>query len=266
MIVYSIPYILFIFYIVFIHLIQNALAQKDKHNEYKTDFLLYAALIFFFCFRGYVGRDWYEYYKIYNNTPVIFDKTTNPFVYTFLIRKSIEPLFTVYISLTKWFFPNYLLWLNFNSLTDIILLIIIIKYFDVHDKCLFFLLFCLFGGITFEIDALRNAKSIYIFLISLRFLIKQNIAGYMILNILGCMFHISSIFYIPFYFIANKKINRLIIIGLFIIGYTIFFFRINIFRHIFEIFARKNLGRISVLIDSYNAASGDIAFYKGGIF
>jgi hypothetical protein len=255
-----------ILYIAFIHLVKNSLSQKNNYNEYKIDFLLYAAVIFFFCFRGYVGRDWYEYYKIYENTPAVFDRAKSSFLYTFLTWKFIEPLFSIYVSITKCFFPNYLLWLNFNSLIDVILLITIIRYFDIHEKCIFFILFCLFGGISFEIDALRNAKSIYIFLLSLRFLIKQNIAGYMFLNILGCMFHISSLFYIPFYFIANKKINRLVVIGVFFIGYTIFFFRINLFKPIFEVFARKDLGRISVLIDSYNVTSEGVSFYKGGIF
>jgi hypothetical protein len=250
-----------------IHLTQKSLVKiSDSRGLLLTDSLLYMALIFFFCLRGYVGRDWYEYYKIYERIPSISNDKINPFVYIFLAKNDVEPLFCIYVAITKFFFPNYFLWLNFNSLVDVILLTTIIKYFNIVNRCLFFLLFCMFGGIAFEIDAIRNAKSIYIFLVSLRFLIKKNILSYLLLNLIGCLFHVSSLFYILFYFIANKKINHFVIVGLFAVGYVIFFTKINILNNVIAFFAGKNLGRISVLIDAYNIASKNITSYTGGIF
>jgi hypothetical protein len=183
-----------------------------------------------------------------------------------LIYFGVEPLFCLYLAIIKSFFSNYLVWSIFNTAVDILLISIVINYFNIKNKSLFLLLFCVFGGISFEIDALRNAKSIYIFLISLRFLREKKIIGYLLLNIIGCFFHISSVVYIPFYFFANRKYNRILVVILFIAGYIIQFGKINIFGLVFDVILENKFGRISGLVQIYSLTSNEIKSYGGGIF
>jgi hypothetical protein len=259
--IYSVPYIVLGVYIAITHLLQNSLI---KSKRFIVDGLLYMAIIFFFCFRGYVGRDWYNYYNLYTSIPDLNHGLVSNIGSVFFL--GVEPLFCLYLGITKSIFFDYLVWLNFNTAVDILLITIVIKYFNVKNKSLFYLLFCAFGGISFEIDALRNAKGIYIFLISLRFLKEKKFVSYLLLNILGCLFHISSLMYVPFYFIANKKYNRVFIMILFILGYIILIGKINIFSSILTIFLERDFGRISALIRIYSVTSNEVRSYSGGIF
>jgi hypothetical protein len=224
------------------------------------------AIILFFCFRGYIGRDWFQYYLLYKRIPSFLDNKLDMIDYDGFksyFYYGVEPLYILYQAVTKIFFPNYLVWLNFNTAVDIFILSIVIKYFDIKNKHIFFLLFCVFGGISFELDALRNAKAIYIFLVSLRYSKEKRFFNYLLLNILGCFFHISAVLYILFYFISNKKFNRIVIIFLFVFGYIIQFSKINIFSVILNFLANFDLGRVSGLIKIYSITSGNVASYSG---
>ena len=65
---------------------------------------------------------------------------------------------------------------------------------------------------------IRNAKSIMLFLLSIKYIEERKILNFGVLNILGILFHYSSIFYLPMYFILNIKWNKKFILFLFILG------------------------------------------------
>jgi hypothetical protein len=78
-----------------------------------------------------------------------------------------------------------------------------------------------------EINLLRNSKAIVLFLISIDYIRRKKIFQYFMLNIAGTLFHVSAFFYLPMYFILNKKKSKNTILCLFIIGNFIFIFSIR---------------------------------------
>jgi hypothetical protein len=105
----------------------------------------------------------------------------------------------------------------------------------------------------------RNIKSIMLFLISLKFVKKNKIMPYMALNLLGCMFHVSSFFYLPLYFVLNKKINSKVILFLFIIGQVFYLFQVQWYRTILlrigTIFPLRLQGMIQVYLMNRETSS-----------
>jgi hypothetical protein len=85
----------------------------------------------------------------------------------------------------------------------------------------------LFGGLTLSINSLRNIKGILLFLLSLKYCKEKNIISYMILNIIGSMFHITSLVYLPLYFILNMKLQRIIVLVIFFVGNVMTFLNIK---------------------------------------
>jgi hypothetical protein len=108
-------------------------------------------------------------------------------------------------------------------------------------------------GLYMEMDLLRNIKAIMLFLISIKYLQSRKIIPFMLLNITGALFHISSLFYIPVYFIAIFKFHRGITFLMWTIGNIIFIFQIQWIIGILS-FVDKALSiqRVSFLIQRYS--------------
>jgi hypothetical protein len=106
-----------------------------------------------------------------------------------------------------------------------------------------------------EIDLFRNSKAIMLFLISVKYIKEKKLFCYLSLNLLGCLFHISSLIYLPLYFVLNRFYQKKLFLVLFIIGNIIFLFSIKWVRLIFPLVANIFLGssieRLSRLILFY---------------
>jgi hypothetical protein len=94
-----------------------------------------------------------------------------------------------------------------------------------------------------------------LFLISLKYIERRKLLIYMIINIIGTLFHISSLLYLPLYFILNKKIHRTVILTLFFIGNLIFLLQIEWCKSVLIFVSTMISGRLGYLLKNYLSSS-----------
>jgi hypothetical protein len=110
-----------------------------------------------------------------------------------------------------------------------------------------FACFVIFSGFGYEINYLRNARALMLFIISLKYLENRKLLKYMIVNILGALFHMSSLIYLPFYFILNRKYPRKLIIFLFMLGNVVYLFSIKWLKDLLLLILSINLENSTVI-------------------
>jgi hypothetical protein len=103
---------------------------------------------------------------------------------------------------------------------------------------------------------LRNVKAIMIFLISVKYLEKRKIIYYFCINIIGALFHLTALLFLPLYFIMNKQYPKWMIIVIFFIGSIVSFFSIPwIETSLTNLLNFLPLdSRISLLVDRYTVS------------
>lgn len=171
-------------------------------------------LILFFGLRGYIGYDWYSYKPNFDKMVTIGELLKGN---TQVLHSGYELGFQIYTSFIKTLTNNYFIYNFINVSVDFIILYFVIKRFSKYPILSLLLFFGIYG-VALEIDMIRNAKSIMLFLLSIKYIEKRKILNFGVLNILGILFHYSSIFYLPMYFILNVKWNKKFILFLFILG------------------------------------------------
>lgn len=222
---YSIPYLCLVLYFILLFFLELQVKRQKTYllkNMLIIRLLAGVGLLIFFGFRGFVGWDWTIYYPTFYNTPEIFSLHSDSFA-----ESKYEPAFIILMSFFKTISGNYHFFIFFNTLIDIVILLIFLKQFSKVSFSLSCLIFIVMGGIYLETDLLRNAKSIMLFLLSLRYLRDRQLLPYLMLNLLGCMFHFSSLIYFPLYFFLHKQISRKTIIMIFIIGILLYLLKIE---------------------------------------
>jgi hypothetical protein len=90
-----------------------------------------------------------------------------------------------------------------------------------------------------------------LFLISLNYLEKRKFIKYIILNIIGALFHITSLLYLPLYFILNKKIPRITLFILFCVGNLIFLLQVEWCKLVLTSLSALLPGRLGILLKVY---------------
>lgn len=171
-------------------------------------------LILFLGLRGYIGYDWYSYKPNFDKMVTIGELLKGN---TQVLHSGYELGFQIYTSFIKTLTNNYFIYNFINVSVDFIILYFVIKRFSKYPILSLLLFFGIYG-VALEIDMIRNAKSIMLFLLSIKYIEERKILNFGVLNILGILFHYSSILYLPMYFILNVKWNKKFILFLFILG------------------------------------------------
>lgn len=254
---YSIPYVM-VFFIVFclsMKFVNTNNRILIKHSEL---FIVYSLCLIFAVFvglRGFIYTDWQSYYRAFENTPSLLDsKETRDF---FLNKYSFWGKgYLYYLIVSKSIFHNYAIYQLFSFLIDFIILFYFFKEYLVSNQLIVmgFLLFYVFGGVLgfgIEVNLMRNSKSIMFFLISIKYLQQRNFFKFLILNIIGIMFHTTAILFIPLYFVLIKRIPKRIILLFFIIGNIIFLLHIAWLKELLALFNSIITTPLSPLIDVY---------------
>lgn len=173
---------------------------RDKQLKKRLLNSAYILIFLFLCFRGFLGWDWYFYYPSFMEGTYVYEKGY------MLLSKVIGGIYKNYsfyqtilafidLSVFYWFFKKYC------------------KY-----PLMSFVIFLSIQGFQMEVELLRNMKSIILFLLSFQFIERREWVPYMLLNLLGISFHMSSLIYLPMYFILNFKYNKKVIVYLFLLG------------------------------------------------
>lgn len=211
---YSLPYLIFILFILAISILQIAMPLDTKSRKHLNLLIIFVYVIFF-GFRGLVGWDWYNYYPYF--------KKLNSFIYN-----GYEPGFVAYTYFIKLLFHSYQSFVLISTIIDIVLLDIFLRrYVEAKYYAFALALFIGFAGIVLQTDLMRNIKSILIFMISIKYIENRKFSKYLILNLIGLLFHWTSIFLIPLYFLYKKPFSLKFILTIFIVGNIIILFNIH---------------------------------------
>jgi len=221
---YSTPYVFFICCILLIAAFQIIFPLEQNTRKY-INYLVLILYVLFFGFRGLIGWDWTNYYSYFRN---IKSNGLNSF----------ELGFVYYTLAIKYLFRDYQLFTLINTLINVLLLHVFFKYFlNKKYYALGFAIFIAFSGFALEVDLMRNAKSLLLFMISLKYVEEKNFTKFILLNILGLLFHWSTLFLIPLYFFFQKPIPIKLFLTIFIIGNIIILLNLHYIKPILLLFA-----------------------------
>lgn len=186
----------------------------SENREFKKNIYIFliGILVVFFGTRAYIGYDWYNYKPNFEQSKNILELIKGGFV-----EGGFEKGYQFYCGVVKLFTSNYI---NFNLINTIIDFILIYFIFKRYSNYPILSLFIFFGvyGVALEIDMIRNIKSILLFILSIEYIENRKILPFVALNVLGFLFHTSSLLYFPMYFLLKIKWNRIFIFVIFIIG------------------------------------------------
>ena len=222
---YSLAYIAFFLVIVFLFLVESISKNNDLLCGKSLSIFSYATLFlvlnYFICCRGYVGSDVKAYYTFYQDTPTIFSSLSK--FNNFFKSWNYEKGFSIYSIICKTLFrDSFLAFQFFNSAIDLIILHSCFKKYCKENYIFCWFFFSIFYGLYYEMYVLRNVKSIMIFFLSIQYIYDRRPLKFYLLNTLGLLFHSSTIFFMPMYFLAYLKRNKKIEISIFIIGNLLF--------------------------------------------
>lgn len=204
----------------------RGISQFNIKSNLKVFYLLIAVMGIALMSRWFVGWDWYNYYSHFQEKPQNF-----------------EIGYSFFVELVRRFTGEYQVFVALNSFIDCLFLLWIIPRYSNYPITTL-LLYLGVNGLALEVDIVRNVKSIMLFLISLEFIEKNRsstkewdwVGPYSIvegflpfigLNILGAFFHITSLIYIPLYFILPITYKKRVIMGIFILGNLYYFSNLN---------------------------------------
>lgn len=173
----------------------SALTEFKYNNLEKGYFILISlTLIFIAAFRDGIGYDFFSYEKIYN------------YIHVYQMGMKDLNIETGYYFLMKYSNSYITLVVISSSVAIFLKLIFIYKYSE--NKFMSLLLY--FSGvfIMFDMGVIRQGIAIAIALISIKYIKEKSFMKFMLIIILSSFFHISSLVFIPLYFIANKSLNR----------------------------------------------------------
>ena len=242
--IYSIPYQVFI-------AICIVLALLDRHFRNRMDIrplirggciVLY---LLFIGLRGHIGTDWYNYYRIFEDVPSLTQGGLGEYVSENLL----EPGFLVLVSFVKTIWADYHFFVFVSACLDVFVIHLFLKrYTDWY--ALGFLVFMVMGGLTL-CELLRNVRGIMLFLLSLCYLQERRALPYFLLNGLGILFHITSVFYLPLYWFLHRRWSVALLAAVFVVGNLLFWLHIEFMRPLVEWGAGLLGGRFSVLQSQY---------------
>lgn len=252
---FSIPFILFSELLLFFSI---PLYKKNnkKFNSHRLTFgntfqipILSIILLFFVGFRAYIFTDFISYFNIFDEAPTFFNGSISDYLFRSKYQ-GIESGYLLYNIILKSFGFNFF---GFQIISFLIDYLILYSFFiDNNVKPEFgFLFFFVFYGFTMQFNLFRNDKSIMLFILSIKYLKEKRITKYMLLNILGCCFHITSVFYLLLYPILIHKFKFRTYLVLILGGYIIYITGFPLLRTFLFFLSEHVGGKIGFLLRGY---------------
>jgi hypothetical protein len=251
---YSLPYLSIFLFFLFLTfpLIQG---RRVIAFSILQKYLLFFILIFFMGFRGFIYYDWPGYFSVFSKAPSFFDGIKS--IKSFLSGISSEKVFLLLIIFCKTISSSYFFFTLVSYIIDYCILYYFFKRYISDNMIMGFVFFFIFRGFFLEMTLLRNIKAIMIFLISVKYIEERKIIYYFCIYIIGALFHVMALLFLPLYFITNKQYPKWIVIAIFFIGSIVSFFSIQWIKMLLA-----NLlnflpldSRVSFLIERYTVST-----------
>lgn len=254
---YLYPY-LSIFLIIFSFTFIQAYGHKSEFTI-SLDIFTILILAIFFCFRGFCSTDWYNYYPVYDRV-----QEWRLFDYEYLKSFKWELGSMFFLVLMKRIGLDFFGYCLVSAVIDLVIINSFFKRYS-DNRCLSWIMFILFSGIMIEFNLLRNSKAMDCFLISLKYIDKSKIK-YFLINILGCFFHITAIFYILFYFVYKSNFFRKkkLVLILWIFGMVIYVTKFPFIASFVLAISDSLPGRLGYLAKRYTYFNTILASYGFG--
>ena len=215
---YSIPYVLFLLYLFILFVIEQKKIRKEGISVIQN--VTWISLLLFIGLRGFIYSDWISYYAAYEKLPETFT------LRGFELDNDWEKGFVYYTLIIKLLGVNYWGWNFISAFIDLFILHLLFKK-ESRYYVLAFIAYYVYGGLGMDVNLMRNAKSIMLFLLSIPYLQNKKFFPYLLINLLGVTFHTSSLLYIPLYFLLNKRLSKKIYLWIFLIGNLLYLFKIH---------------------------------------
>jgi hypothetical protein len=116
------------------------------------------------------------------------------------------------------------------------------------------------NGLTFFTDIMRNSISILLFANSLQLIRDRKLIPYILMCLLGALFHVTALFYLPLYFFLHRKINKWVFLGIFLAGNLVYLLQLHVFLNLVELIAGFINGSLKEKIDEYMAMIPGLGF------
>ena len=184
-------------------------AVVEDHRAY-ANWLSAALFLFFFGFRGFVNYDWTAYYPEFYSLPSLYTLFTQA-------KWTFEPGFTLLAVACK---SIYAEWFFFQFVCSAINTLLIVRFWKRYSPNwpLAFAIYMCMNGVTISTDLMRNSISILLFVNAIHYIGQKRFLPYLAHCLLGVLFHVSALAYIPLYFVLGRKINKRVLIGVFIVA------------------------------------------------
>lgn len=227
--IYSIPYLIFISVLIVISILQLTVNLTNRSIN-TLNFTSISIIVVFLGLRGFIATDWVIYYPYFQNIPSISQLFNTPNAFLF------EPGFVVYTSFIKTIFPNYHFFILISLVLDLVLLKLFFRnYLSPKFFVLFLCLYFAFFGFVYEVNLMRNVKSLLFFLISIKYIESRNWRKYFLLNFIGLLFHWTSLVFLPLYFFLHKRLSLRTAVVVLSIGFLIFILKVPFIKPIVEV-------------------------------
>lgn len=241
---FSLPYLLVTGLFVALTLLERQHRTSPSRQQLFRFGCIFIYLIFI-GLRGYIGTDWYTYRVIFDDTPTLFSGDWRGFWSTHWL----EPGFVVFTSALKSVWDNYHFFVFANACLDVAVLHLFLRRYT-GWYTLGFLIFFVMGGLTM-CELFRTARSVGLFLLSLRYLSARRPLPYFALNGLGMLFHVTAILYLLLYWLLHRRWPKWLFISILIAGNILFLGRIEWVRPLVEWTAEALGGRYGYLGAQY---------------
>lgn len=223
-----------IYFIVALILFLGSVGEQFLQNEKIKKYIYISLLIFVGVFigtRSLIGYDWYSYKPNFENLPTIVEVISGQSIRLGAFEKG----FQIYSLIIKSIYRHYFFYTFVNTLVDFTILYLVIKKYSKFPILTLFLFFSIYG-LALEVDMLRNAKSILLFLLSVEYIEKRDFKMFFLFNFIGFFFHGSALLYLPMYFILNKNWNKKVLLVIFILGNIYYLLDMRLFIKLLKVY------------------------------
>lgn len=219
----SIPYFCFMAILVMLVFVEFNL---QNHNH-RTKYIFVFALTLFTLFvglKGWTGMDVMMYFEDYRDTPTLGEFISGHYSKDWYT--DFEQGYHVFEVVCKTLGMSFWQFQFVYVLIDAIVLYYFFKR-ETNYCVLALLIYFIWWGWVFHAEQLRNANSVLLFMLSLRYVREKQVFSYILLNLLGMTFHTTSLFYIIAYPLLRITLTKNQLFWIFSVVMLIFVFRIK---------------------------------------
>lgn len=216
------------YYLLFIYFGIFSFVEHCETNKSRMDFwviISFFVLLLFYGLRYDVGIDWYSYNIFFNRVEpislVLKGKTFAPIFYNseYQVMEIGYRLLNSVFKTTGAGFQFFMFCIALFNLTSLYTFLYNQKIEYKFTLITIFISLAMFR----EFDIFRQSISFYTFLYSLKFL-HSNVKKYILINLIGSLFHLSSIIFILIIPLLKVKFSKRTLLILLILYLTTFFF------------------------------------------